>query len=141
MTVVMAIPVLFAAPTGRGEGRCSDVSLHGSYAYSANGFVTQTPSQPPFTPIAEAGTYTFDGSGSFSTTNTLSVGGQIIPRTATGTYTADADCTGSATISGGVSFNFAIARAARPIRFIVSTAGVAVTGTMEKQYITLVDRH
>ena|SRR5437879_3681200 len=133
MSVVMGIPVLFAPPSARGEGNCSTVSFHGSYAYSADGFITQTPTQPPFTPIAEAGTYTFDGSGGFSTTNTLSVGGLIIPRTATGTYAVDADCTGSATINGGVSFKFAIARAAQSIRFVVSTTGVAVTGKMEKQ--------
>jgi len=82
--------------------RCSVQTLHGSYAYSADGYVGQAPG--PFTPVAEAGVYDFDGSGSFSTSNTISFGGNIIPRTATGTYTVNGDCTGTASITGGVSF-------------------------------------
>lgn len=127
--VLMGMLTPVAASRAGAERTCSNETLHGSYAYSADGFVAPA----PFTPIAEAGTYDFDGSGSFSTANTLSFGGLIIPRTATGTYTVNADCTGSASIDGGVSFNFAIARAATAIRFVVSTSGVAVTGTMEKQ--------
>jgi hypothetical protein len=121
--------VLFQMPSAGAHATCSNVTLHGSYVYSADGFIAP----PPFTPIAEAGTYTFDGSGSFSTANTLSVGGTIVPRSATGTYTVNADCSGTADVTGGVSFNFAITRAAQSLRFVVSTAGVVASGTMEKQ--------
>lgn len=124
----IGIAVLSQAPSAHAEAACSDVTLHGSYAYSADGYAP-----PPFTPIAEAGTYVFDGSGHFSTVNTISVGGTIIPRTATGTYAVNVDCTGTATVTGGVSFNFAITRAAQSLRFVVSTPGVVVAGTMEKE--------
>jgi hypothetical protein len=110
---------------------CGIHTLHSSYAYSADGYVA-IPGQP-FTPVGEVGTYTFDGAGNFLTTNTLSFGGQIIPRTASGTYTVNADCSGSANIINGVSFNFAITRAAKAIRLVVSSPGLVVTGTMEQQ--------
>jgi hypothetical protein len=124
--------LLFSAAT-KGDDSCSDKSLNGSYAYSADGYTTPVAGQPPFTPIAEAGVYTFDGAGNLSTENTISVGGQIIPRTKTGTYVVSANCTGSATVAGGVTFNFAITRAEKSIRFVVTRVGVAVTGTMDKQ--------
>lgn len=128
LALPMGIAVLSQAPSAHAEAACSDATLHDSYAYSADGYAP-----PPFTPIAEAGIYVFDGSGGFSTANTISVGGKIIPRTATGTYAVDVDCTGTGTVSGGVSFNFAITRAAQSLRFVVSTPGVVVAGTMEKQ--------
>lgn len=126
VAAVIGMAVLLQAGSAGADATCSNDTLHGGYAYSADGFVG-------LTPIAEAGTYTFDGSGSFSTANTISFGGTIIPRTATGSYNVHADCTGTADVTGGVSFNFAISHPAHSLRFVVTTAGVTVTGTMEKQ--------
>jgi hypothetical protein len=130
---IVAASVLFTSSRAAAEDKCSNITLHGTYVYSADGFVAKTPGQPPFTPIAEAGTYTFDGAGGFTTTNTLSFGGLIITRTETGTYAVNPDCTGSASINGGVTFTFAIAQAAKSFRFVVSTTGVTVSGTMDRQ--------
>jgi hypothetical protein len=113
------------------QDRCSDQTLRGGYAYSAEGYVGQAPGS--FTPIAEAGVYDFDGSGNFSTKNTISVGGTIIPRTAIGTYTVSGDCTGTASITGGVTFAFAIERRASGMHLVVTTPTVTVRGTMDQQ--------
>jgi hypothetical protein len=115
------------------EQGCGAQTLHGTYIYSADGFVAHVPVQGPFTPIAEAGVYTFDGAGQFSTTNTISVGGQIIPRNATGTYSVNADCTGSVNIKNGATFDFGLTRSAKDMRFVVTTPTVAVMGTMTRQ--------
>jgi hypothetical protein len=115
------------------ESGCGTQTLRGSYIYSANGFLAASPGQGPFTPIAEAGVYVFDGAGDLSTTNTLSFGGVIIPRTAEGSYTVNADCTGSATADGGVAFNFAVTRSGHEMRFVATTATVSVMGTMTRQ--------
>lgn len=133
VTLIFAGTNIVFTASADSDRTCSNNSIQGQYAYSADGVVTGTPGQPPFTPIAEAGTYTFDGEGGFSTKNTISVGGRIIPRSATGTYTVNADCTGSASITGGAAFDFAITRADKSFRFVVTTAGVAVTGIMERQ--------
>lgn len=132
-SLVIAIPALLPAANSHRERSCSNLTLHDSYAYSADGYVIQALGDFPLTPIAEAGRYDFDGSGGFTTTNTLSFGGTIIPRAATGTYIVNADCTGSADIDGGVSFNFAITSAAKSLHFVVATPNIAVAGTMERQ--------
>jgi hypothetical protein len=95
--------------------------------------VTDVPVQGPFTPIAEAGVYTFDGAGRLSTANTISFGGQIIPRNDTGTYSVNADCTGTVSLDHGVTFNFGVTRTAKEMRFVVTTPTVAVMGTMTHQ--------
>jgi hypothetical protein len=133
LSLVVGTPALLAASDSHSQRTCSTLTLHGSYAYSADGYIIQPLGDSPLTPIAEAGRYQFDGRGGFTNTNTLSFGGTIIPRAATGSYTVNDDCTGSADINGGVSFHFAITRAAKSIHFVVSTPNVAVAGTMEKQ--------
>ena len=122
------LPSVYAQEQG-----CGTQSLRGSYIYSADGFVSDVPGQGPFTPIAEAGVYTFDGAGKFSTTNTISFGGQIFPRNDTGTYSVNADCTGSVNLDHGVTFNFGITRSVKEMRFVVTTPTVAVMGTMTRQ--------
>lgn len=112
---------------------CGAQTLRGAYTYSADGFVTDTPGQPPFTPIAEAGVYIFDGAGGASTANTLSFGGVIIPRTDTATYSVQTNCTGSVSLAHGVTFNFAVSRSGSEIRFVVASPGVSVMGTMTPQ--------
>jgi hypothetical protein len=41
------------------ESGCGTQMLHGSYIYSADGFVAAAPGEGPFTPISEAGVYIF----------------------------------------------------------------------------------
>ncbi len=122
------VPTVYAQEQG-----CGAQTLRGTYIYSADGFVSDVPGQGPFTPIAEAGVYTFDGAEKFSTTNTISVGGQIYPRTDTGTYSVNVDCTGLVSLDHGVTFNFGITRTAKEMRFVVTTPTVAVMGTMTHQ--------
>jgi hypothetical protein len=107
---------------------CKAETLHGSYIYSADGFVAQNTGL--FKPIAEAGVYTFDGAGELTTTNTISSGGTIVPRTDTGTYSVNSDCTGSVSLTHGVTFNFAVSRSGSEMRFVVSTPSVSAMGSM-----------
>lgn len=132
--LALAVSTVAGLPSASAEeqpqDRCSTQTLRGGYAYSADGYVGQAPG--PFTPIAEAGVYDFDGSGNLSTKNTLSFDGTIIPRTATGTYTVNGDCTGTASVTGGVTFAFMIERGGKGMHLVVTTPGVTVRGTMDK---------
>jgi len=119
------LPRAYAADFG-----CGPKTLQGSYIYSAAGYLVSGGSN---TPIAEAGVYSFDGAGGLSTTNTLSFGGAIIPRTGTGTYTVNSNCTGSAAVDGGVTFDFAVSRSNGEVRLVVSTPSFAVQGSMVRQ--------
>lgn len=99
-TAAMAVLVALAlgvAPMAKADDKgCSNASLKGAFAYSADGFITAPPSLAG--PFAEVGTQTFDGKGGTSATATLSQNGNIIPITVTGSYAVNSDCTGTFTL-------------------------------------------
>jgi uncharacterized protein (TIGR03437 family) len=76
------------------SGTCSNATISGSYGYAIEGWLI-----PPLAPVlaadAAAGQLTADGAGHFSGTDTVSYGGTIEPRTITGTYQVNSNCTGS----------------------------------------------
>ena len=78
---------------------CSDRTLVGRYAFTGQGFFTNSNTLPAltgaFAPAADVGVFVSDGQGELSGSDTLSDGGQIIPRTFTGTYTVASDCRGT----------------------------------------------
>jgi hypothetical protein len=114
------VPPMHAQPP------CTDASLRGSYGYSFDGTVMG------IGPTAGSGVITFDGEGNLSGADTLSLNGTIIPRTLTGTYTVQANCTGSVTleVSTGDIFHlaFVIVDSRRELRFIQTDAGTVITG-------------
>ena len=84
------------------------------------------------------GVLTADGNGNISGVETLSVNGGITPGvTLTGTYTVDADCTGSivtTTPDGSVTdHDFVLDDNKKEIRIIVTKSGAVVVCTGRKQ--------
>jgi hypothetical protein len=75
---------------------CSVASVAGGYGYTTNGFVA-TPTGA-FIPAAAAGRIVFDGQGGVKGTQTRVVAGSALDETYSGTYTVNADCTGSFTV-------------------------------------------
>jgi len=77
-------------------GPCTDFSLRGTYLYSANGFFATISGllQPfgSYTPFAFSGAISFDGRGHLTGWDTVSLGGSIAPRTYSGTYHVNPDC-------------------------------------------------
>jgi len=81
---------------------CSLKTLNGRYAAAGDGLIATA--EPPVTssntiPIAVAGVQTYDGAGNFSLSNTTNLGGLVFTSTGSGTYTVNADCTGSVTVN------------------------------------------
>jgi len=100
-------PDLYAA-------HCSNASLNGAYAYSAQGFGEVTPdiSSAGFAPFAQTGLAVYDGkghitSGTFTYSTTTANGGSF-RGTFTGTYALNDDCSGTATadLGDGTLFHF-----------------------------------
>jgi hypothetical protein len=88
---------LSAVPKAKADDKgCSNATLRGTYAYTSTGFIAAPPELAG--PAAEVGTQTFDGKGATNATATLSQNGNISPVTITGTYTVNADCTGTMTL-------------------------------------------
>ena len=86
-------PPTSCAPDNKG---CSNASLKGTFAFTRTGFFV---SPPAFAgPLAEVGTQNFDGRGATTYTATLSQNSNIVPVTATGSYTVNPDCTGTMTM-------------------------------------------
>jgi len=87
--------VLFAFASPAEAQQCSAERSAGYYAFTLTGVVI-LPTGP--VPIAAVGTATFESNGKGSGTEARSVGGDFAEETFTGTYTIEANCTGTATL-------------------------------------------
>ena len=91
------------APLARADNKgCTNASLKGTFSHMGTGFITGGG------PFAGVSTDTFDGNGGITGTGSLSVNGNIVPVTATGTYKVNPDCTGTYTIPGVTTLFFVI---------------------------------
>lgn len=115
---------------------CSRRTARGRYSVTIQGsLVTPSPA-----PLAALGAFEVDYMGNITGSDTASFGGQIIPRTYTGTLTVDADCTASArlTVQTGtpglvVNLKGMIVEEGREIHFIETDPGTIITGVAKRQ--------
>ena len=75
---------------------CSLASVAGSYGYTTSGFVA-TPAGA-FVPVAAAGKISFDARGNVNGTQTRVLAGSALDETYSGTFSVNADCTGTFTV-------------------------------------------
>ena len=122
-------------------------SLNGSYADSLSGFAPLSPGGPnrpvpidAYGPVYEAGLYTFDGAGSFTASLVFNFGGGVIlnaswSQNVTGTYTVNANGTGTMTLPGDHRRHFVIGAGGNELKYVGTdpTGGIVVGGSMVKQ--------
>ena len=122
-------------------------SLNGSYADSFSGFAPVSPGGPPvpppisvYGPVNEAGLWTFDGAGGLTTRLVFNFGGGFIfgdnwDLNLTGTYTVNADGTGTMTFAGIRRRHFVIGAGGNELKYIDTdpTGGDVAGGSMVKQ--------
>ena len=114
-------------------------SLNGSYADSFAGFAPPASQANSYGPVYEAGLYTFDGAGGFTARNVLNCGGGIIlnaswSATFTGTYTVNANGTGTMTLNGDHRRHFVIGDGGRQLKYVgTNPDGDVAGGSMVKQ--------
>jgi len=84
-------------PIVHASGSCSNSSLRGNFGFQFQGDIIG------FGPIAGVGVATFDGAGNFTQTDNVSINGlpAILNRPGSGTYSVNADCTGTQTLNTG----------------------------------------
>jgi len=87
--------------------------------------------------VAAVGLVAFDGAGGLTAHGTVSINGVITRRSGRGSYTANANCTGSATLEddfAGFAFNFVIVPGtdAAELGLIVTNQGSLITGVAKR---------
>jgi hypothetical protein len=122
-------------------------SLNGSYADSFSGFFPISPGGPPrplpisiYGPEYAAGLWTFDGAGGLTARVVFNFGGGLIfgdnwDLNLTGTYTVNANGTGTMTFTGNHRRHFVIGDGGNELKYIGTdpTGGIVVGGSMVKQ--------
>jgi hypothetical protein len=120
----------------RGRGVCSAATLEGSYARRDTGFVMTPPAIAG--PLAGVHLVVFDGIGSFTSSGSASLNGNVSESTGTGTYTVNPDCTGtytslSSTGRTGTAF-FVIADNGNEIHIVPTNTGSSITCIARKVF-------
>jgi hypothetical protein len=128
----VAALALGIAPAAKADNKgCSNAMLKGSFVHTASGFETAPPAIAG--PLVGVGTDTFDGKGGVTTAATISINGNIVPLTATGTYKVNPDCTGTYTLPGTTLF-LVIADSGNEIHAICIDPGVVLAHTFRRQF-------
>ena len=123
---------LAVAPMAKAADKgCSNATLRGTFVHTASGFEIAPPAIAG--PIAGVGTDTFDGNGGITGSATLSINGNIVPLTYTGTYKVNPDCTGTYKIPGTTLF-LVIGDNGNEIHAICIDTGVVLSHTFRRQF-------
>jgi hypothetical protein len=109
--------------------KCSEATLDGTYLFAADGVAIKGNDQLPF---ANAGYEVFDGNGKVKAVFTQNVNGEITRNESiSGTYTVEADCTGTATYSDGTRYDQFIAPDGSELTFVQTHPKRLVTASFE----------
>jgi len=117
---------------------CTASTITGTYGFSEEGYGIETGKpNPKFLPIALVGTFTFNADGTVNRALTISGAGGPASGADSGTYTVNADCSGTALFPnspiGVEPFNLTIVGGGNAIHFINMVTGVVLAGRMERQ--------
>jgi hypothetical protein len=134
LTAVASLLILVAfAASARGQsGPCSNATIRGKYGFTITG---QILGGPVAGPVAGVAMEFFDGQGHLTQVDHVLLNGNppaVQWRPATGTYTLNADCTGTEEIdftdgSPSLHLSMVVVRFGREIRVVVDDPGIATT--------------
>jgi hypothetical protein len=129
LVILVAALALDTSNTARAESRgiasCGVYTLRGAYLFQAHGYnIVAGVAQPKA--IIEG--INFNGDGTLvSPFATVSINGMILHSSGSlGTYTVNADCTGTVSFTGGPSFDIAVDTSGRELRMIQTGPGSPV---------------
>jgi hypothetical protein len=115
---------------------CSNSTIQGTYAFTIHGQVFLPDGSTLL--IDGLAKTTFDGQGNLAQLDAVATNGNVAPgwRSSTGTYSVDADCTGSFTVSNGdqppIHAQMIIGRSGNTIHAMVIDAEFATTSDAER---------
>ena len=113
------------------KAKCSEATLKGTYLFAQNGVEIKGDEQRP---VAIAGYEVFDGNGKVKGVDSSNFNGEITRNERfSGTYTVNADCTGTATYSDGTRYDQFIAPDGSILTFVLTKPSEGVTSAFELQ--------
>ena len=137
--VFASLIVLGFGTMARAQEECSNATLQGSYGFSFSG-EERRPGGVRNVPVAGVGRISYDGAGNFEAKQTLSSGGSSFSFEFRGTYSVDADCTGTQTLVDTLSgeefghLAIVIVDDGREVRVTQTDPGVTLVGNEKKQF-------
>jgi hypothetical protein len=129
---LLFLVVCGASAYGQSPLTCSNATIRGEYGFNFSGQILAGPTAGP---IAGAGMIVFDGKGNLTEVDHVVSNGTPPPvewRVATGTYTVNADCTGTAEIdftdgSPPIHLSMVVVRRGLEILNVVDNPGTAIS--------------
>ena len=126
---VLAMGAGYAKEDETAGAKCSEATLHGRHLFAGDGGENKGNDQLPF---AYAGYEVFDGNGKVNQVFSANVNGKITRNESiSGTYTVNADCTGTATYADGTRFDQFIAPDGSKLTFVQTHPKRFVTAAFE----------
>ena len=123
---------LISMPKVQAQDSCTIATFQGAFGYTFTGLTGFNA-----LPFASVGRLVADGQGNLAGAETDSSNGDIFPRTYTGTYKVNSDCTGSEVTLDNfgktVRCNFVIVAGGREIQAIETDNNTAIVGCLKQQ--------
>jgi hypothetical protein len=126
---VLAVGSGYAKNENAAKAKCSEATLDGTYLFAQNGVELKGNDQRPF---ALAGYEVFDGNGKVKGVDSSNFNGEITRNERfSGTYSVNADCSGTATYSDGTRYDQFIAPDGSILTFVLTKPSEGVTSAFE----------
>src|SRR5215203_5980114 len=97
LALLLAIGLALSSSSAWAQAPCDAAALNGRYVFTGRGFIEAV--QPGIQRL-HYGVFVFDGAGKLTGKQSSSRGGKIGREKLEGSYTLDADCTGTLTLGG-----------------------------------------
>ena len=121
----------YAKDEDASRAKCSEATLKGTYLFAQNGVELKGNDQRP---VAIAGYEVFDGNGKVKGVDSSNFNGEITRNEHfSGTYSVNADCTGTATYSDGTRYDQFIAPDGSILTFVLTKPSEGVSSAFEPQ--------
>jgi hypothetical protein len=130
LVLVMAMPALAAAEDNdAAAAKCSEDTLDGRYLFSYDGYEIKGNKKVPF---AVAGYEVYDGNGHVRGAYSGNFGGEVVRnQPIRGTYTVNADCTGTVRYTDGTQVDQFVSPDGSQVAFVQTNPPEFVSGGLE----------